>query len=388
MRSPRCCCACAGRARSRSCSSSRTAASRSPSRLAPWSWTRAASSTTASPPRSAPIPNGLLGSSEWPSEASRRVPDGNRVVSRQKTIAEARAMGLLDGKVAVVTGAGSGIGRGVALGLAAAGASVVVNDYGVTVDGRDPSSERALGVVKEIETHGGQAVANADSVATMAGGQAMVDAALNTFGDLHIVVCCAGILKERMIFNMSEEEWDTVVAVHLKGHFTVMRPATRHMRERRYGRIVTFTSTAGLEGSAGQPNYSAAKEGIVGLTRSTALAMAKYGVTVNCISPTAETRMTERLPGTRRAQAAAPPEAIAPVVAFLASDRAAHVTGQILHVRGNQISLFSHPAPIRAITSQEGWTPEGLADVYATPPGQDQLRRTDALGITWPPRSS
>src|SRR5439155_456591 len=215
-------------------------------------------------------------------------------------IAEARAMGLLDGKVAVVTGAGSGIGRGVALGLAAAGASVVINDYGVTVDGRDPSSERALGVVKEIEAGGGRAVANADSVATMAGGQAMVDAALNTFGDLHIVVCCAGILKERMIFNMSEDEWDSVVAVHLKGHFTVMRPATRHMRERRYGRIVTFTSTAGLEGSPGQPNYSAAKEGIVGLTRSTALAMAKYGVTVNCISPTAETRMTERLPDGRR----------------------------------------------------------------------------------------
>jgi NAD(P)-dependent dehydrogenase (short-subunit alcohol dehydrogenase family) len=216
----------------------------------------------------------------------------------------------------------------------------------------------------------------------------MVDAALNTFGGLHIVVCCAGILKERMIFNMSEEEWDTVVAVHLKGHFTVMRPATRHMRERRYGRIVTFTSTAGLEGSPGQPNYSAAKEGIVGLTRSTALAMAKYGVTVNCISPTAETRMTERLPDGRRAQAAAPPEAIAPVVAFLASDRAAHVTGQILHVRGNQVSLWSHPAPIRAITSREGWTPEALADVYDTALGQDRLRRIDALGITWPPRSA
>src|SRR5437899_5442843 len=181
-----------------------------------------------------------------------------------EAIAEARNMGLLDGKVAVVTGAGSGIGRGVALGLASAGASVVVNDYGVTVDGRDPSSERALGVVKEIEAHGGRAVANADSVATMAGGQAMIDAALNTFGDLHIVVCCAGILKERMIFNMTEEEWDSVVAVHIKGHLPVMRQATRHMRERRYGRIVTFTSTAGLEGKIGQPNYSAAKEGIVG----------------------------------------------------------------------------------------------------------------------------
>ncbi|MBI1962862.1 MAG: SDR family NAD(P)-dependent oxidoreductase, partial [Candidatus Rokubacteria bacterium] len=214
-------------------------------------------------------------------------------------------MGLLDGKVAAVTGAGNGIGRAVALELARAGARVVVNDYGVTVDGRTPSSAAAETVVKEIEARGGQAVANAESVATMAGGQAIVDAALGRFGDLHIVVCCAGILRERMIFNMSEEDWDAVIAVHLKGHFTVLRPATRHMREKKYGRIVTFTSVAGLEGSPGQPNYAAAKEGIVGLTRSTALAMAKYGVTVNCISPTAETRMTERLPDARRAQAAA-----------------------------------------------------------------------------------
>src|SRR5262249_8855897 len=168
-------------------------------------------------------------------------------------------MGLLDGKVAVVTGSGSGIGRGVALGLAAAGASVVVNDYGVTVDGGDPTNARVRAVVKEIEAKGGRAVANADSVATMAGGQAMIDAALNTFGDLHIVVCCAGILKERMIFNMSEEEWDSVVAVHLKGHFTVMRPATRHMREHKSGRIITFTSTAGLEGNPRQPNYPTSK---------------------------------------------------------------------------------------------------------------------------------
>src|SRR2546421_6927022 len=133
-----------------------------------------------------------------------------------------------------------------------------------------------------------------------------------------------------------------------------MRPATRHMRETRRGRIITFTSTAGLEGSAGQPNYSAAKEGIVGLTRSTALAMARYGVTVNCISPSAETRMTERLPDDRRAQAAAPPEAVAPVVTFLASDRAAHITGQVIHVRSTQVTLWSHPAPLRAITSREG----------------------------------
>ena len=150
-------------------------------------------------------------------------------------------------------------------------------------------------------------MASADSVATMAGGRAIVERALAAFGDLHIVVCCAGILRERMIFNMSEEEWDAVIAVHLKGHFTVLQPATRHMREKRRGRIITFTSAAGLEGSPGQPNYSAAKEGIVGLTRSTALAMAKYGVTVNCISPTADTRMTQRLPDERRGAAVATP---------------------------------------------------------------------------------
>jgi NAD(P)-dependent dehydrogenase (short-subunit alcohol dehydrogenase family) len=296
-------------------------------------------------------------------------------------------MGLLDGKVAAVTGAGSGIGRAVALGLARAGARVVVNDYGVTVDGRAPSSAAAEAVVREIEALGGQAVANAESVATMAGGTSVVETALGRFGDLHVVVCCAGILRERMIFNMTEEEWDAVIAVHLKGHFTVMRPATAHMREKRRGRIVTFTSTAGLEGSPGQPNYSAAKEGIVGLTRSTALAMAKYGVTVNCISPTAETRMTERLTDARRAQAAAPPEAVAPVVAFLASDRAAHVTGQVIHVRGNQVSLWSHPAPVRAVTSREAWTPEALADVYDQVLGQDRLRRLDALSIPWPPKA-
>ena len=295
-------------------------------------------------------------------------------------------MALLDGKVAVVTGAGSGIGRAVALGLAAAGASVVVNDHGVSVDGREPSSGPAEAVVKEIETRGGRAVPSAQSVATMAGGRAAIDAALKSFGDLHVLVCCAGILRERMIFNMSEEEWDAVIAVHLKGHFTVMQPATRHMREKRAGRIITFTSTAGLEGSPGQPNYSAAKEGIVGLTRSTALAMAKYGVTVNCISPTADTRMTQRLPDERRGQAMAPPEAIAPVVTFLASERAAHVTGQVIGVRGNQVTLFSHPAPLRQLTGREPWTAEALAEVYDHALGQDRLRRLDALKIPWPPQ--
>jgi NAD(P)-dependent dehydrogenase (short-subunit alcohol dehydrogenase family) len=294
-------------------------------------------------------------------------------------------MGLLDGKVAIVTGGGTGIGRAVSLDLARAGAKVVVNDYGVSVDGRDPSSEPANEVVAAIRSAGGQAVASPESVATMAGGRAVVDLALRDFCDLHIVVCCAGILRERMIFNMSEEEWDAVIAVHLKGHFTVMQPATRHMREKKSGSIITFTSTAGLEGSPGQPNYSAAKEGIVGLTRSTALAMARYGVRCNAISPTADTRMTQRLPGERRGLATAtPPEAIGPVATFLASDRAAHITGQIIGVRGTEVTVYAHQAPLRTATSVEPWSPERLAEVWDRALGQDRLRRFDALQIPWP----
>ncbi len=296
-------------------------------------------------------------------------------------------MGLLDGKVAVVTGGGTGIGRAVSLDLARAGAKVVVNDYGVSVDGTDPSSAPANEVVAAIRAAGGRAVASPESVATMAGGRGVVELALKEFGDLHIVVCCAGILRERMIFNMTEEEWDAVIAVHLKGHFTVMQPATRHMREKKWGSIITFTSTAGLEGSPGQPNYSAAKEGIVGLTRSTALAMARYGVRCNAISPTADTRMTQRLPGERRGLATAtPPEAIGPVATFLASDRAAHITGQIVGVRGTEVTVYSHQAPLRTATSAEPWSPERLADVWDRALGQDRLRRFDALQIPWPPK--
>src|SRR5947208_10474818 len=296
-------------------------------------------------------------------------------------------MGMLDGKVAVVTGGGTGIGRAVSIGLAAAGAAVVVNAYGVGVDGRDPSSEPANEVVTTIKKAGGRALASPESVATMAGGRNVVNLALKEFGDLNILVCCAGILRERMIFNMSEDEWDAVIAVHLKGHFTVMRQASAHMREKKAGCMITFTSTAGLEGSPGQPNYAAAKEGIVGLTRSVALAMAKYGVRCNCISPTADTRMTQRLPGERRAMATAtPPEAIAPVVAFLASDRAAHITGQVVGVRGDEVTLFSHAVPLRTLTClglpggtrDHAWPASTLADVWYRILGQDRLRRLDA----------
>ena len=181
---------------------------------------------------------------------------------------------MLENKVAVVTGAGRGIGRSVAIGLAREGAAVVVNDFGVAVDGSQPSDGPASEVVAEIEKAGGKAVSNFDSVATMDGGEAIIRTALEKFGKIDILVCVAGILRERMIFNMPEEDWDAVIATHLKGHFACMKPATILMRQQHSGRIITFTSSAGLDGSPGQPNYAAAKEGIVGLTRSTAIAMA------------------------------------------------------------------------------------------------------------------
>jgi len=293
---------------------------------------------------------------------------------------------MLKDKVAVVTGAARGIGREIALLMARHGAKVVVNDYGGGSDGAGDARGPADDVVNEIKGLGGQGAASYDSVASMAGGQRIIQTALDHFGRIDIVVNNAGILRDRMIFNMTEEEWDAVIAVHLKGHFTVMQPATRHMRERKAGSIITFTSAAGLEGSPGQPNYSAAKEGIVGLTRSTALAMAKYGVRCNAISPTADTRMTQRLPGERRGAATAtPPEAIAPVATFLASDRARHITGQVIGVRGSEVTVFSHPAPLRTASTPGAWTAEQLAETWDRTLGQDRLRRLDTMKITWPP---
>src|SRR5947207_522451 len=199
---------------------------------------------------------------------------------------------MLAGRVTVVTGAGRGIGRGVALGLAAEGAKVVVNDYGVALDGSAPSSGPAFDVVEEIRRAGGEAVPNTDSVATWDGAARLIGTALETWGRLDALVTCAGILRDRMVFNMGEEEWDAVIAVHLKGTFNCVRHACAHMRERRYGRIVTFSSGAGLFGNPGQANYGAAKSAIGGLTKVAARDLGKYGVTVNAICPVAGTRMT------------------------------------------------------------------------------------------------
>src|SRR5215510_13607792 len=199
---------------------------------------------------------------------------------------------MLTGRVAVVTGAGRGIGRGVALALAAAGAKVVVNDYGVAVDGSAPSSGPAFDVVREIESGGGEAVASTESVADWDGAGRIVRTAVESFGKIDVLVTCAGILRDRMIFNMSEEEWDAVLAVHLKGTFNCLRHACTHMRERRAGRIITFSSGSGLFGNPGQANYGSAKSAIGGLTKVAARDLGKYGITVNAICPVAGTRMT------------------------------------------------------------------------------------------------
>ncbi len=278
---------------------------------------------------------------------------------------------MLKGKVAVVTGAARGIGREIALLLARHGARVVVNDYGGSEAGQGGSSGPAEAVVKEIRAAGGEAVANPDSVASMAGGQRIVQTAIDAFGHIDIVVNNAGILRDRMIFNMSEEEWDAVIDTHLKGSFAVTRAAAPFFREQRSGRFVNMTSTSGLVGNVGQANYAAAKLGIVGLTKVTALDMARYNVTANCISPFAWTRMIGTIPTETDAQKARvekikklSPAHIAPVAAFLASDAAKEITGQIFGVRGKEIMLFGHMRPVMRVHHAEGWTVERLAEMF------------------------
>ena len=276
---------------------------------------------------------------------------------------------LLTGRVAVVTGAARGIGREIAVLLARYGAAVVVNDYGGTEGGEGGAHGPADEVVDEIRRAGGQAAPNYDSVATMAGGERIVGTALAEFGRVDIVVNNAGILRDRMIFNMTEAEWDGVLDTHLKGSFGVTRAAAPHMRAQKSGRFINMTSTSGLIGNVGQANYAAAKLGIVGLTRGTALDMARYNVTANCISPFAWTRMIGTIPTETEAQKARvekikkmSPAHIAPVAAFLASDHARDITGQIFGVRGKEIMLFGHHRPLMRVHHADGWTVERLAE--------------------------
>lgn len=316
----------------------------------------------------------------------------------------------LEGKVAVITGAGRGIGRGIALLMASEGARVVVNDPGVNVDGTGHDDGPAAQVVEEIKKAGGTAVPNFDSVATVEGGENIIKTALDNYGRVDILVNVAGILRDRMIFNMSEEEWDAVIQVHLKGHYNTIKPTSILMRQQRWGRIINFSSTSGLVGNAGQANYGAAKAGVAGLTRVVARDLGRYGVTCNAIAPAAATRMTmtvtpqarelraragiggpqggggagggggaapaatgnggaqaQQAPRPQAQAAPAPgipmmaaPEMIAPMVAFLATDLAWNINGQIFGVSGGQVSLLNHPLPIRTIYKPGMWTLEEL----------------------------
>lgn len=259
-------------------------------------------------------------------------------------------------KSVAITGAGGGIGRAVALACAAEGANVVVADYGVGLAGEDPSSEVADAVVAGIRAAGGTAVAVADTVTTMEGGRRIVQAAVDRWGRIDGVVCVAGILRERMLFNMAEEEWDAVVETHLKGHFTVFRAATEVMRQQRSGTLVGFTSGA-FAGSVAQANYSAAKGGIVSLVRSAAAGMYRYGVTANCIAPVARTRMSEKVPTELEM---GEPEDVAPMVVFLLSDRARHVTGQVFTANGPRIAVWNQPVEVREMRTDGRWTPEQI----------------------------
>lgn len=279
---------------------------------------------------------------------------------------------FLAGKVVAVTGAGRGIGRAVARAAAAEGARVVVNDYGVSAAGTDPTSEVADTVVKEIEAAGGEAVAVADDISTMAGGRRVVDTALSAYGRLDGVVCVAGILRERMLFNMSEQEWDPVLATHLKGTFTVFRAASAVMREQRSGTLIGFTS-GNHQGSVSQANYSAAKGGIISLVRSAALGLHKYGVTANAVAPVARTRMSAGVP--MELAEIGEPEDVAALVVYLLSDRAGAqgITGQVYTIAGPKLAVWAQPRELRAAYAEGSWTPERIAEFLPGTVGTDPM---------------
>jgi NAD(P)-dependent dehydrogenase (short-subunit alcohol dehydrogenase family) len=281
-------------------------------------------------------------------------------------------MGTLDGRVAIVTGAGRGIGRSTALLLAAEGASVVVNDLGANLDGSGADTSPAQQVVDEIAAAGGKAIANGADISDHASAEELIKSAISEFGQLDVLVNVAGILRDRMIFNMTEQEWDDVIRVHLKGTFNTSKFASAHWRslrnENAQNRIINFTSVSGLHGAPGQPNYAAAKMGIVGLTWSCANSLAKYGVTCNAISPGAATRMTDSVPEDRR-RAGQPsnedlrrsPDNVAKVVAYVASERSGWLSGRIVHSSGFEVSLYNNATPVVRLIGEQPWPLDELA---------------------------
>jgi NAD(P)-dependent dehydrogenase (short-subunit alcohol dehydrogenase family) len=300
---------------------------------------------------------------------------------------------LLEGKVALVTGGGRGVGRGICLAMAEAGAKVVVNDLGATLDGQLDNEQPAQEVVRAIQAMGGQAVADGGSVSDWLNAQQMVKTAVDHFGRIDIVVNNAGILRDVMFHRMSEPEFDAVVAVHLKGSFNVSRAAATFFKEQGSGSFVHMTSTSGLIGNFGQANYIAAKLGVMGLSKSIAIDMQKFGVRSNAVAPFAWTRMVSSIPNETPEQKKRVeglmklvPEKVAPFVVALCANEASHVTGQVFGVRNNEIYLFSQPRPIKTAHRGEGWTPEAVL-ATAIPMMQSSFFPLDRSGdvFTWDP---
>lgn len=278
--------------------------------------------------------------------------------------------GIVSGKVVVVTGAGGGIGRGIALAMAQAGAKVVVNDIGVSLTGEGGGEGPAHAVAREIATAGGQAVANTDSVAAYDSASRVIQTAIDAFGRVDAVINNAGNLRDRVFHKMSEEEWRQVIDVHLNGSFFMSRAAAPYFREQESGAFVHMTSTSGLIGNFGQANYAAAKLGIVALSKSIALDMARYNVRSNCIAPFAWSRMTSSIPAETDEEKARveklkkmEADKVAPMAVYLASDAASAITAQVFAVRANEIMLMSQPRPLRSVHYSEGWTPELIGEI-------------------------
>jgi NAD(P)-dependent dehydrogenase (short-subunit alcohol dehydrogenase family) len=277
--------------------------------------------------------------------------------------------GMVNGKVAIVTGAGRGIGRGIALLMAQEGARVVVCDIGASLEGAGTDAGPAHAVVDEIKKAGGEAIASTLSISDPGNGGKIVQAALDAFGRVDILVNNAGILRDRIFHRMSWSDWSDVINVHLNGSFIMSRACATHFREQNSGAYVHMTSTSGLVGNFGQANYAAAKMGIVGLSRGIALDMARFNVRSNCVSPFAWTRMVQSIPTDDEKEKArverasqVTPEKVAPLVVYLASEAADGISGQILSARNNEIYLFNANRPIRTLHRSDGWTPQRLAE--------------------------